>query len=423
VATGRSAQAVFWHAPGRRRPAGAHAASPMVNGCSCGSRHTRTRARTSPCTSPRTRITHLVRVSITRHHPQAGRRGGPLPSPGAAPVHTAAALQHRAPVAGGRALHHGARRRRPRHRWCGHCRGGWGVRDGAGQHGSSRARGDAAANPAAPGALSAARHGQANQPVRACQNSFSSLHSLATSPAQLPAISAAAPPSGRRFRGGEVQIAAATAGRHQAGWERGYMSRLPGARGPPAPALAAQLPARPVRGERRARPAAGPIVCHLVDNLPCFPQHPQRPLLTSTPPVPWVPAPPLHRQFRPPLGQHTIELPAGLVDGNEAPEAAALRELREETGYAAARVLGTGGRQYLRCGGEGRGWGAWRPAGCADAAGGKGCLGADRLRVPGSHLRSEPLAAGMPPVAAPAFWRAWAWRCSPGRAARGRGSR
>lgn len=29
------------------------------------------------------------------------------------------------------------------------------------------------------------------------------------------------------------------------------------------------------------------------------------------------------------------------------PQATALRELREETGYTAARVLGTGGRQYL----------------------------------------------------------------------------
>jgi 8-oxo-dGTP pyrophosphatase MutT (NUDIX family) len=41
----------------------------------------------------------------------------------------------------------------------------------------------------------------------------------------------------------------------------------------------------------------------------------------------------LVRQFRPPLDAETIELPAGLIDGDEAPEIAALRELKEETGY------------------------------------------------------------------------------------------
>ncbi|EGG09466.1 uncharacterized protein MELLADRAFT_95949 [Melampsora larici-populina 98AG31] len=38
-------------------------------------------------------------------------------------------------------------------------------------------------------------------------------------------------------------------------------------------------------------------------------------------------------QYRPPLGKVVVELPAGLVDGKEAVEATALRELYEETGY------------------------------------------------------------------------------------------
>jgi 8-oxo-dGTP pyrophosphatase MutT (NUDIX family) len=38
-------------------------------------------------------------------------------------------------------------------------------------------------------------------------------------------------------------------------------------------------------------------------------------------------------QFRPPVGSATMEFPAGLIDGGETPEQAALRELREETGY------------------------------------------------------------------------------------------
>lgn len=51
------------------------------------------------------------------------------------------------------------------------------------------------------------------------------------------------------------------------------------------------------------------------------------------------------RQFRP--GQERIfdELPGGVVDGDEAPEAAARRELLEETGYATDEdfiFLGTG---------------------------------------------------------------------------------
>lgn len=43
----------------------------------------------------------------------------------------------------------------------------------------------------------------------------------------------------------------------------------------------------------------------------------------------------LQKQYRPPIDKIVIEVPAGLVDAGESPEQAAIRELKEETGYFA----------------------------------------------------------------------------------------
>ena len=44
------------------------------------------------------------------------------------------------------------------------------------------------------------------------------------------------------------------------------------------------------------------------------------------------------RQYRKPVEQELLEIPAGLLEPGEEPETAALRELQEETGYTAQRI-------------------------------------------------------------------------------------
>ncbi|KAK4039354.1 NUDIX hydrolase domain-like protein [Parachaetomium inaequale] len=55
----------------------------------------------------------------------------------------------------------------------------------------------------------------------------------------------------------------------------------------------------------------------------------------------------LQKQYRPPLDKIVIELPAGLIDEGETAEQAAVRELKEETGYV-AEVLDTSPVMFQR---------------------------------------------------------------------------
>lgn len=48
----------------------------------------------------------------------------------------------------------------------------------------------------------------------------------------------------------------------------------------------------------------------------------------------------LQKQFRPPINKVCIEVPAGLVDEGETAGQAAVRELKEETGYVGEVIEG-----------------------------------------------------------------------------------
>jgi ADP-ribose pyrophosphatase len=55
----------------------------------------------------------------------------------------------------------------------------------------------------------------------------------------------------------------------------------------------------------------------------------------------------LEKQYRPPANKVVIEFPAGLVDAGETPEQAAVRELREETGFIGEVLPDLSGRRPI----------------------------------------------------------------------------
>ncbi|HEX6376308.1 MAG TPA: NUDIX hydrolase [Allosphingosinicella sp.] len=87
----------------------------------------------------------------------------------------------------------------------------------------------------------------------------------------------------------------------------------------------------------------------------------------------------LVEQYRVPIGVRCLELPAGLVgdeEPDEAVEAAAIRELEEETGYRAAHMVDLG-RYYASPGMSAEGFTLLRAEGLARTGEGGGVAGED----------------------------------------------
>jgi ADP-ribose pyrophosphatase len=87
----------------------------------------------------------------------------------------------------------------------------------------------------------------------------------------------------------------------------------------------------------------------------------------------------LVEQYRVPIGRRCLELPAGLVGDEEAGEeaaAAAIRELEEETGYRAERMVDLG-RYYASPGMSSEGFTLLRAEGLAKVGEGGGVAGED----------------------------------------------
>ena len=75
--------------------------------------------------------------------------------------------------------------------------------------------------------------------------------------------------------------------------------------------------------------------CHRAGEKPRFPPTADGVFICAT--VHYSSKPPevlLVRQFRPPMNCEVVEFVAGLIDAGETPEQAALRELKEETGFS-----------------------------------------------------------------------------------------